>query len=144
MSWLRRIPGGSRQRDRLRGFSHTNIRKSNFTSSINITAEEHICIIMRPLFSVLTRSSPAAWTLPLRAVRHGNPTRTLDSICARCRLQQKRQFTQSRQLTDQGSLLNVDHPARLVRVNQKHGPGLILLGRFIPELMRLILKTDIC
>lgn len=62
----------------------------------------------------------------MRSVRTSAPAWKVDSICTRCRLQQKRQFSKSRQLTE--SLLNVDHPARLVRVNQKHGPGLIILG----------------
>ncbi|OQD76917.1 hypothetical protein PENDEC_c003G06841 [Penicillium decumbens] len=80
---------------------------------------------MRPLFSVW-RSSPMAWSLPARAVRSPNPWKS-DSICSRCRLQQKRQFTQSRHLADQNGF-NVDNPAKLVRVNQKHGPGLIILA----------------
>ncbi|KAJ5692178.1 Cytochrome oxidase assembly protein shy1 [Penicillium macrosclerotiorum] len=81
---------------------------------------------MRPIFSVLQQAAPVAWTLPARVVRNSGPAWKLDSICARCRLQQKRQFTKTRQLTE--SLLNVDHPAKLVRVNQKHGPGLIILA----------------
>ncbi|KAJ5460140.1 Cytochrome oxidase assembly protein shy1 [Penicillium daleae] len=81
---------------------------------------------MRSLFSVLQRTAPAAWTLPVRSVRTSAPAWKVDSICTRCRLQQKRQFSKSRQLTE--SLLNVDHPAKLVRVNQKHGPGLIILA----------------
>ncbi|KAJ6111701.1 hypothetical protein N7523_007762 [Penicillium sp. IBT 18751x] len=80
---------------------------------------------MRPLFSVL-RSTPEAWSVTSRAVRTSNPN-NLDSICSRCRLQQKRQFTQSHRLTDQNAF-SVDHPAKLVRVNQKHGPGLIILA----------------
>ncbi|KAJ5152969.1 Cytochrome oxidase assembly protein shy1 [Penicillium canariense] len=81
---------------------------------------------MRSLFSALQRATPAAWTLPARGARNTSTAWKLDSICTRCRLQQKRQFTKSRQLTD--SLLNVDHPAKLVRINQKHGPGLIILA----------------
>ena len=52
----------------------------------------------------------------------------LDSICAKCRGQQFRQISQSRPLAE--SLNIVDHPAKLVRVNKKHGPGLIILGMF--------------
>lgn len=81
---------------------------------------------MRSLLSVLQRTAPAAWSLPIRGARNSAPAWKVDSICTRCRLQQKRQFSKSRQLTE--SLLNVDHPAKLVRVNQKHGPGLIILG----------------
>jgi len=73
-----------------------------------------------------------AWSLPARAVRSPNPWKS-DSICSRCRLQQKRQFTQSRHLADQNGF-NVDNPAKLVRVNQKHGPGLIILGTLFPQL----------
>ncbi|KAJ5118630.1 hypothetical protein N7448_010335 [Penicillium atrosanguineum] len=80
---------------------------------------------MRPLFSVL-RSTPAAWSVPVRAVRTSEQTK-FDSICSRCWLQQKRQFTQSRRLTDQNAF-SVDNPAKLVRVNQKHGPGLIIIA----------------
>lgn len=83
---------------------------------------------MRSLFSVLQRTTPAAWTLPVRGAQSSAPAWKVDSICTRCRLQQKRQFSKSRQLTE--SLLNVDHPAKLVRVNQKHGPGLIILGQW--------------
>ncbi|OOQ90705.1 Cytochrome oxidase assembly protein shy1 [Penicillium brasilianum] len=81
---------------------------------------------MRSLFSVLQRTTPATWTVPVRAAQSSAPAWKVDSICTRCRLQQKRQFSKSRQLTE--SLLNVDHPAKLVRVNQKHGPGLIILA----------------
>ncbi|KAJ5768047.1 hypothetical protein N7533_000630 [Penicillium manginii] len=82
---------------------------------------------MRQFFStLLRRAPPSAWALPPRAGNQ-NVAWSLDSICCRCRLQQqKRQFTQSRQLTD--SLSVVDHPAKLVRVNEKHGPGLIILA----------------
>lgn len=83
---------------------------------------------MRSLFSVLQRTAPATWAAPVRAAQSSAPAWKVDSICTRCRLQQKRQFSKSRQLTE--SLLNVDHPAKLVRVNQKHGPGLIILGQW--------------
>ncbi|KAJ5110914.1 hypothetical protein N7532_001449 [Penicillium argentinense] len=82
---------------------------------------------MRQFFSALRRTSPSAWALPPRVRNpNSNVARLKDSICSRCRLQQRRQFTQSRQFTD--SLSVVDHPAKLVRVNQKHGPGLIILA----------------
>ncbi|KAF3390650.1 Cytochrome oxidase assembly protein shy1 [Penicillium rolfsii] len=81
---------------------------------------------MRSLSSVFQRTASAAWSLPIRGARNTAPAWKVDSICTRCRLQQKRQFSKSRQLTE--SLLSVDHPAKLVRVNQKHGPGLIILA----------------
>lgn len=62
----------------------------------------------------------------MRAVRSPHVSSKLNSIRAKYRLQQFRQISQSRQLGD--SLNIVDHPARLVRVNKKHGPGLIILG----------------
>ncbi|KAJ5798099.1 uncharacterized protein N7503_007395 [Penicillium pulvis] len=79
---------------------------------------------MRPAFLFLQRTSPT-WTLPIRVGRHTNATSKFDSICTRCP-QQRRQFTKAREL-NQG-LLDVDNPAKLVRVNQKHGPGLIILA----------------
>ncbi|KAJ5632920.1 hypothetical protein N7490_009259 [Penicillium lividum] len=81
---------------------------------------------MRPIFSFLQRTPTTAWTLPTRVVRSTNATSKLDSICTTCRLQQRRNFTKTRELTE--SLLDVDNPAKLVRVNQKHGPGLIILA----------------
>ena len=81
---------------------------------------------MRPLFSVLQKTAPAAWKLPTRGIRTPDAAWKFESVCTKCKLQQRRQFSRSRELTD--SLLNVDHPAKLVRVNQKHGPGLIILG----------------
>ncbi|KAJ5652392.1 hypothetical protein N7507_009818 [Penicillium longicatenatum] len=81
---------------------------------------------MRPIFSFLQRTAPTAWTLPTRVIRTTNATSKLDSICTRCRPQQRRQFTKTRELTQ--GLLDVDNPAKLVRVNQKHGPGLIILA----------------
>ncbi|KAJ5772157.1 hypothetical protein N7520_002686 [Penicillium odoratum] len=81
---------------------------------------------MRPIFSFLQRTPPTAWTLPTRVVRNTNATSKLDSICTTCHLQQRRNFTKTRELTE--SLLDVDNPAKLVRVNQKHGPGLIILA----------------
>ncbi|KAJ6115019.1 hypothetical protein N7486_000797 [Penicillium sp. IBT 16267x] len=81
---------------------------------------------MRPIFSFLQRTAPTAWTLPTRVARNTNATSKLDSIYTRCRPQQRRQFTKTRELTE--GLLDVDNPAKLVRVNQKHGPGLIILG----------------
>ncbi|KAJ5864418.1 uncharacterized protein N7529_006334 [Penicillium soppii] len=80
---------------------------------------------MRPIFSALQKSA-AAWTLPSRAIRNPRISWKLDSICAKCRVQQSRQISQSRQLAD--GLNVVDHPARIVRVNKKHGPGLIILA----------------
>jgi hypothetical protein len=82
---------------------------------------------MRPIFSALQKSA-AAWTLPSRAIRNPRISWKLDSICAKCRVQQSRQISQSRQLAD--GLNVVDHPARIVRVNKKHGPGLIILGMY--------------
>jgi surfeit locus 1 family protein len=69
-----------------------------------------------------------SWTSPIRTVQSTPLRSKLDSICAKCRGQQFRQITQSRQMAE--SLNIVDHPARLVRVNKKHGPGLIILGMF--------------
>lgn len=99
------------------------------------------CIAMQPFLSVLARKAPATWSLPARAFRNTTPTWKLAPICLRCRLQQRRQFTQSRRLTDQGNLLNVDHPAKLVRVNQKHGPGLIIIGTPIPRQLTQGIQT---
>ncbi|KAJ5884990.1 Surfeit locus 1 [Penicillium taxi] len=78
---------------------------------------------MRSLFSVLQRSSPT-WSLPGRTVRKPIAATNVEFIYARCRIQQQRPFSYSRQLKD----FNVDHPATLVRVGQKHGPGLIILA----------------
>ncbi|CAI7668767.1 unnamed protein product [Penicillium bialowiezense] len=80
---------------------------------------------MRPIFSAVQKTA-SAWTLPTRALRAPRISSKLDSICAKCRVQQFRQISQSRQLAD--SLNIVDHPARLVRTKQKHGPGLIILA----------------
>ena len=91
---------------------------------------------MRSIFSVLLRTVPATRTLPDRTLRIFDAAWKLDPICTRCRLQQRRQFVQSRQLAE--SLLNVDHPAQLVRVNQKHGPGLIILGIISTPIWTLI------
>lgn len=88
---------------------------------------------MRSLLSALRRTVPAAWNSPTRAIRTSTAAGKFDSICAKCRLQQRREFSRSRQLTD--SLTNVDHPAKLVRVNQKHGPGLIILGMSLARLL---------
>lgn len=81
---------------------------------------------MRSLLLALQRTAPAVWELPTGTIRARNAAWKLDSIHANYKLQQGRQFSRSRELTD--SLTNVDHPAKLVRVNQKHGPGLIILG----------------
>ncbi|KAJ5162348.1 hypothetical protein N7492_007740 [Penicillium capsulatum] len=81
---------------------------------------------MRSILSALQRTAPAAWKTPTRVIRIPDMAWKLESICAKCRLQQRRQFSRSRELAD--SLTNVDHPAKLVRVNQKHGPGLIILA----------------
>ncbi|KAJ5306544.1 hypothetical protein PENANT_c031G09132 [Penicillium antarcticum] len=81
---------------------------------------------MRPIFSALRESAIGAWASPTRTVRSTQLRLKLDSICAKCRGQQFRQISQSRQLAE--SLNIVDHPARLVRVNKKHGPGLIILA----------------
>lgn len=89
---------------------------------------------MRPLFSTISRTAPAAWAFPVRGVQNSAPVWKVDSICTRCRVQQKRQFSKSRPLGD--SLFNVDHPAKLVRVNQKHGPGLIILGEWVGVLAK--------
>ncbi|KAJ5219878.1 hypothetical protein N7468_009082 [Penicillium chermesinum] len=85
---------------------------------------------MRPLFSTLAkgsipRSSLSAWKISLRPVRAANVPAKSESIYSRFNLH-RRPFTQSLQLRD--SLYNVDHPAKLVRVNQKHGPGLIIIA----------------
>ncbi|CAG8023013.1 unnamed protein product [Penicillium olsonii] len=80
---------------------------------------------MRPIFSSL-RKTAAAWKLPVQGARPLGISGKLDSICAKCRVQQFRQISQSRQLAD--NLNIVDHPAKLVRVKQKHGPGLIILA----------------
>ncbi|KAJ5930656.1 hypothetical protein N7466_006149 [Penicillium verhagenii] len=81
---------------------------------------------MRPIFSILRKSAPTAWTLPTRVARNTNAISKLDSICTTCHLQQRRQFTKTRELTE--GAFDVDNPAKLVRVNQKHGPGLIILA----------------
>ncbi|OGE54478.1 hypothetical protein PENARI_c006G03974 [Penicillium arizonense] len=81
---------------------------------------------MRPIFSVIRKSATGAWASPTRTVRSAQLRSKLDSICAKCRGQQFRQISQSRQLAE--SLNIVDHPAKLVRVNKKHGPGLIILA----------------
>jgi hypothetical protein len=82
---------------------------------------------MRPIISALQKTA-AAWTPSMRTVRSPRISWKLDSICTKCRVQQFRQISQSRQLAD--GLNVVDHPARIVRVNKKHGPGLIILGMY--------------
>lgn len=81
---------------------------------------------MRPIFSALQKTSARVWTPPTRAIRSPRVPSKINSICAKYRLQQFRHISQSRQLAE--GLNIVDHPARLVRVNKKHGPGLIILG----------------
>ncbi|KAJ5288550.1 hypothetical protein N7478_001580 [Penicillium angulare] len=81
---------------------------------------------MRPISPFIQRWASTAWTLPTRVGRDVNSGSKLNSICSRCRLQQRRQFTKTRKVFD--NLYNVDHPAKLVRVNQKHGPGLIIIA----------------
>lgn len=81
---------------------------------------------MRPIFSALQKTSARAWTPPTRALRNPRVPSKINSLCAKYRLHQFRHISQSRQLAD--GLNIVDHPARLVRVNKKHGPGLIILG----------------
>lgn len=81
---------------------------------------------MRPIFSALQKTSARVWTPPTRAIRSPRVPSKINSICAKFRLQQFRHISQSRQLAE--GLNIVDHPARLVRVNKKHGPGLIILG----------------
>ncbi|KAJ5937383.1 hypothetical protein N7454_004683 [Penicillium verhagenii] len=81
---------------------------------------------MRPIFSILRKNAPTAWTLPTRVARNTNAISKLDSICTTCHLQQRRQFTKTRELNE--GAFDVDNPAKLVRVNQKHGPGLIILA----------------
>lgn len=85
---------------------------------------------MRPLLSALargplSRGSIPLWKTPIRPVRTADAPAELQSIYGRQHLQ-SRPFTHSFVLRD--SLYNVDHPAKLVRVNQKHGPGLIIIG----------------
>ncbi|KAJ5336985.1 uncharacterized protein N7506_005007 [Penicillium brevicompactum] len=80
---------------------------------------------MRPIFSAVQKTA-TAWTPYTRAIRSPRISWKPNSICAQCRVQQSRQISQSRQLAD--SLNIVDHPAKLVRTKQKHGPGLIILA----------------
>ncbi|KAI2786653.1 Cytochrome oxidase assembly protein shy1 [Penicillium oxalicum] len=81
---------------------------------------------MRSILSVVQRTSVGVWSAPARGAQTSVLAWKADGVCSRCRLQQSRQFSNSRPVTD--SLLNVDHPAKLVRVNRKHGPGLIILA----------------
>ncbi|KAJ5421752.1 Surfeit locus 1 [Penicillium cf. griseofulvum] len=81
---------------------------------------------MRPIFSALQKASAKVWTPPTRTVRCPRVSSKINFISAKYRLQQFRHISQSRQLAD--GLNIVDHPARLVRVNKKHGPGLIILA----------------
>ncbi|CAG7954556.1 unnamed protein product [Penicillium nalgiovense] len=81
---------------------------------------------MRSIFSALQKTSARVWTPPTRVVQSPRVPLKINSICAKYRLQQFRHISQSRQLAE--SLNIVDHPARLVRVNKKHGPGLIILA----------------
>ncbi|KAJ5738361.1 hypothetical protein N7493_001516 [Penicillium malachiteum] len=81
---------------------------------------------MRSYFSFLQRASPTSWHLPTLVGRDTRATSRFNLICPGCRSQQWRQFSKTRRLTE--NLFNVDHPAKLVRVNQKHGPGLIILA----------------
>ncbi|KAJ5780974.1 hypothetical protein N7457_006134 [Penicillium paradoxum] len=81
---------------------------------------------MRPIFSALQKTAARAWTQPIRAIRSAQGSSKLNSLYAKYRPQQFRNISQSRQLAE--GLNVVDHPARLVRVNKKHGPGLIILA----------------
>ncbi|KAJ5124737.1 uncharacterized protein N7515_008562 [Penicillium bovifimosum] len=81
---------------------------------------------MRPIFSALQKTATRAWSAPARAARSAQVSSKLGSIAAKYRASQFRHISQSRQLAD--GLNVVDHPARLVRVNKKHGPGLIILA----------------
>ncbi|KAJ5819802.1 hypothetical protein N7474_005393 [Penicillium riverlandense] len=79
---------------------------------------------MRSIVSVLQRTAPV-WSPPSAAIRTPRVARKLDSVCARCRQQQRRPFSHSRRWNDS---LSVDNPPTLVRTGNKHGPGLILLA----------------
>lgn len=81
---------------------------------------------MRPIFSALQKTAARTWTQPIRTVRTPQVPSKLNFNNAKCRTQQFRNISQSRSLAN--GLNVVDHPARLVRVNKKHGPGLIILG----------------
>ncbi|KAA8645656.1 cytochrome oxidase assembly protein SHY1 [Aspergillus tanneri] len=83
---------------------------------------------MRSIFSVLQRTATSSWQPVSMSLRDPRMIFKLDSICARCRRQQIR-FYSSRQLADDPRWLSVvDHPARIVRTGNKHGPGLIILA----------------
>lgn len=99
---------------------------------------------MRSILSVLHRTNALKpWQLPARTTfRSGGGPRMgsskFDSICARCRQQQQTtqiRFSSNRnngQMGDDARWLSVvDHPAQVVRVGRKHGPGLIILGMYM-------------
>ncbi|BDD63338.1 hypothetical protein MAP00_008240 [Monascus purpureus] len=97
---------------------------------------------MRPILSVLFRTAPAARFAPTRTVRnHRIPWRlnlkSLDSTCAGCCTQQRRAYQQM--ADDPRWVSMVDQPPQIVRVGQKHGPGLIILA-LIP-LISFVLGT---
>lgn len=81
---------------------------------------------MNPLRSSVFRAATTFSRFSSGRVLRGSKPQ---SICRRCQKQQQKRFAHT-PADDPNWISVADHPAKLVRTGQRHGPGLIILGTF--------------